>query len=160
MRGPGLNNKPLSERFESKYIPEPNSGCWIWTAYVNCDGYGRIAREGSRMGMELAHRVSWGLHRGSIPNGLQVLHRCDNPPCVNPDHLFLGDVSANMKDAVKKGRKIMPRGEKNYNATLTESQALEIKYSKVTNRKLAEKYGVTYGMIGHIKNGRAWKHLP
>lgn len=93
--------RPLQERFEEKYIPVPEAGCWLWTAAVDTYGYGRI---GFGDGLISAHRVSWALYRGEIPNGLCVLHACDVPSCVNPDHLFLGTHSDNSKDCFNKGR--------------------------------------------------------
>ncbi len=86
-------------RFWSKVNKTDN--CWNWLACKTKDGYGRIFIKDKVL---LAHRVSWAIHDGQIPKGLQVLHRCDNPSCVNPAHLFLGTVSDNMRDSVAKGR--------------------------------------------------------
>jgi hypothetical protein len=91
----------VEERFASKYIPEPNSGCWLWIASCVTGGYGKFFFQGK---YRRAHRVAWVLHRGLIPPGLDVLHRCDTSCCVNPDHLFLGTDSVNMRDCVRKGR--------------------------------------------------------
>ena len=92
----------LMEKFESKYIPEPMSGCWLWIgANSGKGGYGQISINGR---IKRAHRVSWELHRGFIPEGMLVCHHCDTPPCVNPDHLFVGTYSDNTIDSVKKGR--------------------------------------------------------
>lgn len=90
----------LEERFHDKYIPEPNSGCWLWIANANRTGYGCLSDSKQR----LAHRISWEIHRGPIPEGLYVLHKCDVPICVNPEHLFLGTHQDNMDDMVRKGR--------------------------------------------------------
>lgn len=100
----GPKPQPRDEAFNERYMPEPNSGCWIWIGNANRDGYGLLT--GSRKGKPyfLAHRVSWEMHKGAIPDGLHVLHRCDMPACVNPDHLFLGTHSENMHDMGRKGR--------------------------------------------------------
>jgi hypothetical protein len=102
MRGP--KPQPRLEAFEQRFLGDPNSGCWLWTANVNRDGYGLMC--GSRRGRKqfLAHRIAWELFRGPIPIGMQVLHRCDTPSCVRPDHLFLGTHADNMLDKVRKGR--------------------------------------------------------
>lgn len=95
-------NAALIIRFEQKYITEPNTGCWLWTAAAGI--YGRIGLGSREDGWEHAHRVSWMLYRGPIPEGMHILHRCDIPLCVNPNHLFLGTHGDNMRDAVRKGR--------------------------------------------------------
>lgn len=82
----GKVTKTLMERFEAKYIPEPMSGCWLWEAVVNNSGYGFIHKTGNPVKAG-AHRVSWELHRGPIPDGWDVDHTCRNRFCVNPDHL-------------------------------------------------------------------------
>jgi HNH endonuclease len=97
----GRTHVPVEDRFMEKVIPEPNSGCWLWTAGCNNKGYGDFdvgVREVS------AHRFSYELFKGPIPKGMFVCHKCDVPSCVNPEHLFLGDQRANLQDASKKGR--------------------------------------------------------
>src|SRR2546422_11309402 len=102
-----LARKPLEERFWAKVQKLPNDGCWIWTAHTNEHGYGRLSIK--RGVVERAHRISWRLHFGSIPDGLCVLHKCDNPPCIRPDHLFLGTKTDNSVDRQTKHR--APHGE-------------------------------------------------
>lgn len=92
---------PITERFLQKFVPEPNTGCWLWTASINNSGYGQILEKRKA---KLAHRISWVLHNGPIPFGMHVLHKCDTRPCVNPSHLFLGTNSDNVRDRVKKNR--------------------------------------------------------
>ena len=93
--------EPLQPRFERNFIPVTESGCWLWTGYSRRDGYGYIAHNKRAIG---AHRASWIIYRGDIPEGLHVCHTCDVRDCVNPDHLFLGTASDNMQDCVRKGR--------------------------------------------------------
>lgn len=94
---------PLADRFYPRLSPVP-SGCIEWTGPLDDHGYGRIS-EGGRGGRILkAHRVGWELLNGPVPDGLYVLHHCDNPPCCNPAHLFLGDQVANVQDMIAKGR--------------------------------------------------------
>ena len=96
-----------SEFFEN-YAPEPTTGCWLWMRHCARTGYGQVRFHGR---MWNAHRVAWTLTRGPIPDGLCVCHKCDTPACINPDHLFLGTYTDNMRDAVKKDR--MARGDRN-----------------------------------------------
>lgn len=89
-------------RFEARFTPEPNSGCWLWVGGESGFGYGHFTLPASRC--RTAHRAAWLLYRGPIPKGLHVLHTCDVRCCVNPDHLWLGTHSDNMTDMVSKGR--------------------------------------------------------
>ena len=94
--------KTIKDRFNDSYIPVTETGCWIWTGALNRHrGYGRLRFKDKEI---KAHRYSWELHNGPIPDGLQVLHKCDTPACVNPDHLWLGTHKENMHDCIKKGR--------------------------------------------------------
>lgn len=103
-RGP--KPKPRAGRFWSKVnIPADPTACWEWQGTKTRKGYGQLGTAGRA---QYAHRVSWELHNGTIPNGLIVCHRCDNPPCVNPTHLFLGSYTDNLKDALAKHRHCPP----------------------------------------------------
>lgn len=92
----------VQQRFEDKFVPDPNSGCWLWTASVGGGGYGKFGGKGRTP--QDAHRASWQMYRGEIPAGLMVLHRCDVRCCVNPNHLFLGTAKENTHDMMAKGR--------------------------------------------------------
>lgn len=153
--------KTLMERFEDKFIPEPNSGCWLWIANAFPSGYGQIKAKGKP---RLAHRVSWELYNGPIPehdsyHGICVCHKCDNPSCVNPDHLFLGTQSDNVADQVKKGRTNPPKGESQVNAKLTEADVLAIRADPRTYREIAPDYGITHPHVSDIKNRKRWRHI-
>lgn len=151
----------LIERFENSFIPEPMSGCWLWIGSVNIHGYGQIHRNGLPA---RAHRVSWELYRGPIPKGLCVCHHCDTPPCVNPQHLFLGTLSDNTLDMYTKGRGHLPSGVGSLNgrAKLTPEQVIEIRALApiVSQRRLAARYGVARTTIQWIQNGTNWRSVP
>lgn len=105
-RGWNFKNRPatpIADRFW-KFVSKQSSGCWEWIGCLSTKGYGKIAAGRDRYGVREAHRVSWEIHNGKIPDGKWVLHRCDNPPCVNPEHLWLGTARENVRDCVSKGR--------------------------------------------------------
>lgn len=147
-------------RFVCKYRVCPLSECWLWTASVNKKrgGYGRFSFGCKTIG---AHKAAWILYRGDIPAGMHVLHRCDNPLCVNPDHLFLGTNADNVADMDAKGRRINAPliGEANPRAKLDESQVLEIFRSRGKQNEAAAKFGVSRALIGMIRHGRVWSHV-
>lgn len=131
--------------------------CWHWAGHCNRDGYGRLMVNGKTEG---AHRVSWSLHHGEIPKKAHILHRCDNPRCVNPGHLFIGDQRSNVRDMVKKSRH--QHGESNGNSKLTEKGVADIiarLASGERNKELAAEYGVKSNTISAILSGRTWRHV-
>ena len=143
------------ERFEAKFVPEPFSGCWLWTSALSRN-YGAFWLNGR---YQRAHRVSWQLYVGKIPGG-QVLHRCDTPLCVNPSHLFLGSQSDNIRDAVQKGRVLtFPLGERHPNSKLTEQQVNEIRRSRTSQRTMARCYHVSQSQIGRVRRQQDWRHV-
>ena len=132
-----------------------SDGCWEWQGYRNRKGYGVIGDP-----TQLAHRVVWRATRGEIPEGLCVCHRCDNPACCNPEHLFLGTNTDNMLDREQKGRWVPRiRGEGNVSAKLTEAQVRAIHADTRNQYEIAAAYGVAQSTVGVIKLGKKWKHL-
>ena len=145
------------ERFEAKFIPEPNSGCWLWIASSWKDGYGNFRLFGRIMG---AHRAAWILYKDALPDEVKVLHRCDVPACVNPDHLFLGTDGDNAADRSVKGRSARMRGSENQASVLSEHQVREIAENHTLNAcDMAAAYGVSPSAVAAIKKGKTWKHL-
>ena len=138
------------------YTPVPEAGCWLWLGCWHVRGYGKT---GGHDGSRIAHRVFFEAHKGAIPEGLFVCHKCDTPSCVNPDHLFAGTAAENGADAANKGRGREARGEKNSSAKLTERQVLAIFNDPRPEREVADEFGVSAGTVTAIKNGRAWRHL-
>ena len=149
---------PLAERFERHYIPEPNSGCWLWTATGDRDGYGFIAADRSRK-MLGAHRVSYELHHGTIPDGMLVCHKCDVPGCVNPDHLFLGTNKDNSDDRDRKGRNVAYAGVDHGEAKLTDAAVRDIMTKRLPMREFAKLYDVSVGSVSKVWTGRNWNHI-
>jgi DNA-binding XRE family transcriptional regulator len=148
-----------------------DDGCWLWAGYVQPDGYGQASYKGRRI---RAHRLSWELTHGPIPNDIKVLHTCDNPTCVRPDHLFLGTNADNSRDMVRKGRQASgdrspsrrhreprPRGERHHNSRYTDEQVAEMRalYAEGgwTQRQLAARFGVSQAAIQQVLSGKARK---
>lgn len=143
----------IEDRFWSKVNRRGPDDCWLWLASL-CQGYGQIAGtvDGKRRPVS-AHRVAWELTHGAIPEGLSVLHRCDNPPCVNPAHLFIGTQPDNLSDARRKGRLIDGLGARK----LSDDAYLHIlsePRDRGTGVALARRYGVDEVTISRIRNGR------
>lgn len=171
----------LLARFWAKV--KVGDGCWEWVANRNPAGYGLLKVEGRMMS---AHRLSWELLRGRIPDGIQVLHHCDNPSCIRPDHLFLGTQSDNLNDMVRKGRgltaeqqaairhpkgddhwqrkhpELVKRGTNHHAAKLDDDKVRAIRKAHAEGRtdlQLAREYGVSEGTIHFIVKGQTWKHV-
>lgn len=137
------------------------NGCWIWQGSKNDKGYGRI-RSGKKTFR--AHRVSYEAFHGPIPKGHGVLHKCDNPSCINPDHLFSGTQFDNMSDASTKGRLLGMKGEDNPSCVLTKNEVLSIynspdKLKRGFVFRAAKKYVVNRGTIISILDGSRWSHI-
>ena len=154
-------SKTILQRFNEKWLPHPRTGCWIWTGSLGSTGYGAFGAQGKT---RKAHRVSWEIHNGEIPkhdssHGMCVCHKCDNPRCVNPSHLFLGTNTDNVRDMVRKGRHVPPIGEFGGASKLTEADVRAIRNDARTTRKIAEDYPVSKSQIHSIKSGNSWKHI-
>lgn len=152
----------LAERFWPKV--EKGDTCWLWQGTRDKKGYGQINR-GAHTGNIKAHRAAWLLTKGPIPKGLNVLHKCDNPPCVRPDHLFLGTFADNSQDAARKGRLVFqayperaPVGERVGGAKLKDVEAQEIRRLYQTGDwsqpQLARRYGVSQAAIWYVLHRR------
>jgi len=127
--------------------------CWLWISSITGEGYGSYSINGISKG---AHIVSWEMSNNkSVPKGFQVLHTCDVRHCVNPSHLWLGTCLENIKD--NKNRQ--SKGEENGRHKLTESQALFIKNSKLSGKKLGKMFGISHTQANEIKRGTQWKYL-
>ena len=163
----------LSIRFWAKVATGETDTCWPWTAYrgkpLRGLGYGKLGINGR---IHYAHRIAWELTHGPIPDLMRVLHRCDNPPCCNPAHLFLGTQGENVQDMHDKGRHgpkvvrpIPPghtNGEAHHSAKLTASDVLAIREAASAGtdlQTLAARYGVTKQSIWAIVHRKKWKHV-
>jgi hypothetical protein len=152
---------PVESRFWANV--EKTDSCWLWTASKMGFGYGKMSVNGKR---ERAHRISWRLHFGEIPAGTYVLHSCDVPACVNPNHLRLGTLRDNTQDMIAKGRDkfgggVATQGERNGRARLTAEAVCEIRaaYPTTSQVDLAQRYGVSQVAISHVVLRKSWRHL-
>lgn len=156
--------RSIEKRFWEKVKRGSKKECWLWLGHTHCKGHGQIYYMGRA---HYAHRVAWILSIGEIPHGLFVLHACDNPPCVNPSHLFLGTQQNNVADMVAKGRmaygeKRARKGENNGGAKLKEADVLQIRERAAKGellRLLADDFAVTEQCIWLIKERVNWKHI-
>lgn len=157
-------NKSEQEKFWEKVDIRSEDECWEWLAGRNKKGYGNfyVSIGHSKDKHCLAHRRSWILTYGEIPEGLSVLHHCDNPPCVNPKHLFLGTNQDNVDDKVRKGRMQDLKGENHPMRKLTDEQIKEIRALRkdgYTLFALGDKFNVHYSTIGYICSRKHWSHI-
>ena len=136
------------------FVQVRSAGCWTWLGCTDLDGYGRFGVAGKTV---LAHRVSYEMHNGKIPTNMCVLHRCDNPGCVNPAHLWSGTYLDNAQDRENKNRGAY--GEKHWQAKLTEEQVREIRRSSKPQGAIAKRFGIDQAHVSRIKNRRKWKHI-
>jgi hypothetical protein len=142
------------DRFNLSYEIVTESGCWIWMRSLDKDGYGIHYYKGNKVS---AHRKSYQLFNGEIPEKYLVCHKCDNPSCVNPNHLFIGTCKDNAQDALKKKRNYI--GSKNSKAIINELNVIEIRNSKLSNKELANKFCVSVYVIKYAKKKTSWRHI-
>lgn len=159
----GHSHAPVEERFW-RYVHKTD-GCWLWTGgSKNQKGYGQIGLGGKGAKHVLVHRLSYTMHKGEIPDGMLVMHSCDNPSCVNPEHLSVGTQSQNILEAFAKGRKnaVPPHvfGEACGASKISEAVAISILASKEPTKVLMERFGVSKSIIQRLRAGHTWKHLP
>jgi hypothetical protein len=153
-RGQFQPGDPPEVRFWRYVETEANTGCWLWSGAANGEGYGTFHVRPKNL---MAHRFSWSLHNGPIPDGLFALHKCDTPACVNPDHLFLGTKGDNARDKARKGRCHDNRGERHGMSKLTDFQVSCIRLrldEGQTQTRIAADFGVAQCTISDIATGR------
>lgn len=149
------------ERFRRYFKPGNPDECWEWSGGRTTHGYGRIQKCGPERKSVGAHRFSYELHKGPIPEGMVVMHTCDNPPCCNPAHLVIGTQKENTHDMMRKGRGNWraPKGTESPRALLNEEQVRIIKFGNERGVDLAERFGVKPTTISAIRHGRLWRHI-
>ncbi len=138
---------------------DTNGGCWLWGSSITPRGYGMCNAGGK---WRRAHRVSWEVYHGPIPEGLSVCHRCDMPACVNPDHLFVATHLENMRDRDTKGRRSPPQGEAHGGSKLRDNDVREIRRLAavgLSRRDIATRYSMSKSAIDFILTGRRWTHV-
>lgn len=152
----------LARRLANGLNDAPEGACWSWQRLTNGDDYGQLRVAGR---MVYAHRLAYELGVGPIPEGLHVLHSCDNPRCINPAHLSVGTRSRNMKECSERGRARIPKpiklGEENGASKLLEVDVRSIRRllaQGLTQRSIADRFGVTQGAVSDIKLGKNWRH--
>lgn len=154
------NHAPLEERFW-KFVVK-NDDCWSWSGNKTLSGYGRVSAGAKKDGYKLAHRLSWEIHNNSsIPDGMFVMHKCDNPECTNPEHLTIGTPKENTQDMIQKGRKrtVASVGLGNGKSLLNEEKVRLIRQSNLPHAVIARELGVSSNCVRGVRIGRTWSHV-
>lgn len=144
---------PFKDRLRV-FVEVLESGCIEWTGYRTEQGYGQLWNGKRRI---MAHRASWEEKNGKIPEGMHVCHKCDNPPCINPEHLFLGTDFDNMRDKIEKGRQA--KGSQLGKLSEDDVVSIKRKIGKVLQKDIAKEFGVSAATIYYIEKGKTWKHV-
>ncbi len=153
---PVLVTETILNRFRSRMSVGTMADCWPWKRPAAA-GYGTFLANGKT---HSAHRFAWMLAFGPIPEGMRVCHRCDNPPCCNPSHLFLGTQADNMHDRDAKGRTVIRRGEESAVAKLTRADVVQIRsISGVSQAEIGRRFGILQPQVSAIRLRRAWRHV-
>lgn len=142
-------------------MPEPNRGCWLWLGWCDGDGYGKV-NPGVLPGERVVHRIAHVVYVGPIPEGLSVLHRCDQPCCINPDHLFLGSHVDNMRDMIAKGRRVEVKGSRHGQSKLSEGQVVEMRRLAARGWRspaLAMRFGISPRNVRDVVARKLWSHV-
>lgn len=159
----GMLTMPIGERLKAMTAINPKSGCWEWQG-IKRNGYGRTIvgsrKDGTRRSVS-SHRLAYEVWNGEIPNGYEVCHKCDNPSCINPDHLFVGTRQDNINDRESKGRNVTKIGEEQTRSKLTKKSVKDARweraYKGTSFQKLATKYGVNKKTMQNAIKGITWK---
>lgn len=157
----GKTREINSEAVFSYFEYDTNGGCWLWSRSTKTPvggrpAYGQVRWDG---GVRLAHRVFYERFVGPIPEGMVVMHKCDMPPCVNPEHLSLGTVKENMEDCSRKGRVVALKGSKSLNAKMTEEMVASFANDTRNNCEIARAIGVHHVTVSRARRGINWKHV-
>lgn len=151
-----MRGAPIEDKLVEYSMPVTESGCHLWLKRVNHAGYGQLYFRGD---VWLAHRVSWTVWRGEIPDGLHVLHKCDTPACINPDHLFVGTNYDNVMDKVQKGRAKGLAGDANPRSRLSDEDVAVLRRCSNTPEEIAALCGMSPAYIARVMRGTARKDV-
>ena len=156
-RGRPRSTETAEQKFWRNTQRGTKTQCWLWTGGLTYKGYGQFM---SGRTQYRAHRFSYELHSGPIPDGMFVCHHCDHRTCVNPKHLFLGTSQENTADRDRKGRHWVPVGEKHHKAKITPEMVADIRTKRLRQKAFGALYGLSHHSVRDIQRRKCWKHLP
>lgn len=154
-----LCQSDLKQQLFARREVDPVTKCWLWIGSKDGAGYGTLSNGGK---IHKAHRAAYGVFVGPIPDGMLVCHRCDTPPCFNPEHLFVGSQSDNMQDMARKGRHPYPRGDRHHGAKMTESDVVCILAASkfgLQTVDISRKLNLPYFSVHDVVRGKSWTHI-